>query len=219
MMPNGIRTIQIILGGLCAMFGLIVVLEVVLPVADVTASPSAPRAVATQPVLVQATPDDLDGLVGQVLERPLFTASRQPPAAKDTPDVAADAPPPAPPELPGRLAGVIVGPDELQALFAPPGAKPVAVGMGEAIGGWTVKTIELDRVVLTSAFGDHVIEPTPGARSDLARPIAPKPPLAQVRRVSAPTVQPGRAGPGAPGAQQQVVPAAPTGNRPVVSHR
>jgi hypothetical protein len=176
-MSSGIRTVQILLGGLCAALGIVVALEMVLPIVnDVTASPAPQRSAVDDPVVqdVGVAPATLDSAIATILQRPLFAADRRPPAPKPASDSDEAAAAPTPPPLPNRLAGVMLGPDGREALFGNPGEKPVAVIVGGSIGGWTVSTIELDRVVLTSAFGDHVLEPTPGLRADAPRP-GPKP--------------------------------------------
>jgi hypothetical protein len=188
-MSGGIRIFRNMLLGLSAVVGIIIVLLMVLPIIDdVRAAPPDTR----DPV-VDAAPQNptvslarLDSSIDTILKRPLFAANRRPPVPKQTaenPDAVT------PPPLPERLAGVMLGPHGREALFGNPGGKPTAVGVGGTIGGWTVSVIELDRVVLTGAFGERVLEPSEGDQSD-ARSSAPAPRVPAFNVGGAPTVQP-----------------------------
>lgn len=87
------------------------------------------------------------------LERPLFTASRHPPAR-------APAVPQAGPAALPRLAGVLAGPFGRRAIFAAPeGGKPLVVGEGDSIGGYRVRAIADGAVTLESA--DRVLRLRP----------------------------------------------------------
>lgn len=193
-MPSGIRTVQILLGGLCVALGIVVAMEMFFPIIrDVTASPSDQRPAAADPVPQHTVdPATLDRTVNEILQRPLFSADRRPPAPKQVAEDEQAAP--TPPPLPDRLDGVMLGPDgHDEALFGNPGEKATAVPVGGTISGWTVKTIGLDQVVLTSAFGDHVIVPTPGERTDFRdHPQPTRPRAPPVRRAAAPTAPPAR---------------------------
>ena len=142
-----------------------------------------------------------DAMVTEILKRPLFTEGRMPPMPK----VAAK---PEPPRLQGRLAGVVIQPDDKEALFTRPGGRPLAVREGGVIDGWTVGKIEIDSVTLTSAFGQQVIRPTNGGPEEVnapaARPVArksaPKGRPAQQMRIPGQPPVPGQ-GP-APGQMQ-----------------
>jgi hypothetical protein len=114
----------------------------------------------------QAAAGKADRLVAEILKRPLFTPGRQPPEVKI---VKAE-----PPKLQGRLAGVMLRQDTRVALFTRPGGKPISVKEGETIDGWTTAKIEAGRVVLTSAFGEQIVKPTPGAADEITpghRPV------------------------------------------------
>src|SRR5258706_9909343 len=128
---------------------------------------SQPAAANSKPA-----PLDVDSLVAEILERPLFSPSRQP----------ADAAPPAeaqnekpPPQLPGRLAGVTIRPEAREALFEQEGQKPIAVKEGQQISGWTVASIQLDQVVLKSAAGEEVIKPANNTRRPQVQAMNKKP--------------------------------------------
>ena len=114
----------------------------------------------------QAAQDKADGLVAEILKRPLFTPGRQPPQAKV---VKAE-----PPQLQGRLAGVMLRPDLRIALFTRPGGgRPVSVKEGDVIDGWTASKIETGRVVLTSSFGEQVVKPTNGSAEEVGQAHRP----------------------------------------------
>jgi len=123
----------------------------------------------------QAAGDDLDALIDSIRNRPLFSADRHAPAppleqrqADDQPQVKTA------PVLNGRLAGVTLGPkDQKTAVFARPGEKPAVVKEGDEIDGWTVASIEASRVVLSSAFGEKVVEPTVSVAGEGAPPELP----------------------------------------------
>jgi hypothetical protein len=84
-------------------------------------------------------------LVATALERPLFTASRRPPAG------AAVTAPAIPAALP-RLAGVMIGPFGRRAIFAAPdGGKPLVVQAGDSVEDFRVQSIEDGMVTLQSA--------------------------------------------------------------------
>jgi hypothetical protein len=225
MMPRGIRSVQIVLGGLCAALGLVVALEVILPIInDVTAAPADNRNAADEPAPLDLAPPEamLDDSVNAILERPLFSTDRRAAPQQIAQDPQATAP--TPPPLPDRLDGVVLGPNEREALFGSPGQKPIAVAVGGTIGGWTVSSIELDRVVLTSAFGEKVLEPTAGPHSD-SRENVLTPHFPVAKPAATPTAQispaPSVANPRPqPRLQEQrvLLPPAPSANRQASPH-
>jgi hypothetical protein len=87
-----------------------------------------------------------------VLARPLFEPSRRPPA--EGPGVTAAAP-----GLP-RLAGVMVTATGRQAIFAGSGDKPVILGEGARLGGFTVQSIAAGQVTVTGPNGPQVLHPS-----------------------------------------------------------
>jgi len=164
------------------------------------AIPALPAAAPPPPAAPDA-PDpsgaaNLDSLVSAILDRPLFNADRHAPAPPVEEKQAA-APPEVktPPVLKGRLAGVTLGPnDEKRAVFARMGEKTKVVHEGDDVDGWTVSSIEASRVVLTSAFGEQVVRPTPSVAGEGITPemMFPKgkmpgvPPQMPVPRPNAP---------------------------------
>jgi len=186
-----IRTLHPLIGGLC------VCLSVVVAAAAPVNSAATPRSadVGQTSGPDQTSEPNLDALVSAIQERPLFNADRHAPAPpveeqkpEDHPEVKA------PPVLRGRLAGVTLGPDdEKRAVFARPGEKPAVVKEGDDIDGWTISSIEASRVVLTSSFGEKVVQPTFGVAGEGATPEIPVP------RKAAALPQPTANRPGQPG--------------------
>jgi hypothetical protein len=113
-------------------------------------------------------PSDIDSMVAAILERPLFASSRAPYeeaviAEEDSDEDESTQ------TLHARLTGVAILPEGREALFERDGSKPVAVKEGRQIDGWTVKTIHADKVVLSNASGEEVLEPT-NAEKTVKRP-------------------------------------------------
>lgn len=101
------------------------------------------------PRLLQAENDAAS--LNEILARPLFTISRRP-AARNA--KAAVAP------LKGRLAGIVVGPEEREALFVEMGkTTPSPLHEGEEIEGWRIEKIELERVTLRAGTVLETVEP------------------------------------------------------------
>ena len=159
--------------------------------AAVAAKPISGKQQESQPV------ESLDAIVTEILERPLFSPSRQGVDKSSSNDVAQEPPPPPPPQLPQRLAGMSIRPEGRQALFENQGEKPIAVNEGQQIAGWTVASIQPDRVVLRSAAGEQIMKPANSTR--------PTPVLSAQNRKPAPPAgkKPAKAG----GAKPQTVPA------------
>jgi hypothetical protein len=104
---------------------------------------------------------DSDALIGEILERPLFSPSRQ--AVETAPPGEETGKPKEPPKLPRRLAGLSIRPEAREALFERDGEKPVVVKEGQEIDGWVVSSIQPDRVVLKSASGQEIVKPASAA--------------------------------------------------------
>jgi hypothetical protein len=157
------QTLRIALGAFCAGLAVLIVGEMVFSVSDVAALPNDPPAasvsVTSLPVL------DVDGLVKAILERPLFTPGRRPPPVPASPVAAAKTAP----ELHARLAGMTVGPNDREALFARDGGGVVTMHEQQQIDGWTIRSIDTEKVVLSSDFGERVLHPTEEARTVLPR--------------------------------------------------
>jgi hypothetical protein len=191
---------------LCIGLGAIVLGEQVLSVAAVEASTN--YAVPTTQAADPPPAIDADGLVVKILARPLFTAGRRPPQAPVAP------PPPQPtaPELKARLAGMLVGPDQREALFARDGGGVVAVKEQQEIDGWTVTTIDIDKVVVSSSFGEKVLQPTPGTAAVRTVPRGAPP-----RRLN--PAQPAGTAPAVPARPNVAPPPAIPGRPPVGTTR
>lgn len=169
------RTLYLALGGACVALLLLIILELSLSVSGVEASSTETSATAETIAAGQPAESEIDAQIAAIQERPLFTAGRRPPAAP-VEDKVTDTQPEVktPPELKGRLAGVTLGPDDEKfAVFARMGEKSIVVKEGDEIDGWKVATIESSRVVLTSSFGEKVVQPTPGLAGEGAPPEIP----------------------------------------------
>ena len=126
---------------------------------NAVASNDPPRA---RPVAErQIAPPSADALTAEILERPLFSPSRQ--LAEDVPRDENPAAAPEPPKLPARLAGVSIRPEAREAIFDGDGEKPLVVKQGQEINGWTLVSVETDQVVLKNASGTQIMKPTDGA--------------------------------------------------------
>lgn len=154
--------------------------------ARVAAGPVIPGHTAAS---APAASRNLDAMVTEILERPLFSPSRQ--AAGESLADAQPVPEKEPPKMPGRLAGVAVLPEVREAVFEGDGEKPVVVKEGQEIEGWTVASIRDDRVVLRSAAGEEIVKPADGVGIRRAGAGARRPPT-QVQ------AQAGKAGQGVP---------------------
>ena len=147
------------IGGLCLILSVIIASEFNLAISDVAASPSD-RAADDAAGAADQAPDDVDTQVASILERPLFAPDRRGPPAPKTADQGAGAANRAAPEITGRLGGITIGPgDDKEAVFERgEGEKPLVVKEGDDVDGWTVSSIEPDKVVLTSTFGQREIQ-------------------------------------------------------------
>jgi len=154
------RLLRPVLLGICCGLAMVAFVEFIARgPGNAVASNEPPR---IRPVAVKQTaPPSADALAAEILERPLFSPSRQ--LAEEAPadeDIAAE---PEPPKLPARLAGVSIRPDTREAIFDGEGDKPLVVRQGQEINGWTLASVETDRVVLKNATGIQVMKPANGA--------------------------------------------------------
>ena len=144
------RVLILSLGG-CTLFGVVLFLE--LTSADrnqpaVVRAPARVEAAAAAPVRGPR----IDELLATVLGRPLFSATRKPPEAKE--DRPVDM------EIPNmRLTGIVIEPDRHLAIFAVPGAKPMVRSEGETVNEWQLDSIEPRQVSLSGPAGTTTIEP------------------------------------------------------------
>src|SRR5687767_2071610 len=117
------RFFQVALAGLCA--GLLLIIAAELFVANqeefqtAEVPPRTPEASKTfRPAF------DMESAVATILERPLFSPTRDLP---DLPPDTTETPESAPPQLGARLAGVMIRPGAREALFVRAGQKPIPV--------------------------------------------------------------------------------------------
>jgi len=148
--------------------GLAFVVYTELAASDPPAAPSVgttalPPAPAPAPVFTMPPPQSY----AAVSERPLFSPSRRPPTAAATPAAAS--------EISAlSLTGIIISGDERIALVA--SGEPATVSRlkeGQTLGGWTVRSIQQDRVVLERDATQQELKLTEKARP--APPGAPSP--------------------------------------------
>jgi hypothetical protein len=168
------RTLYFLIGGLCLVLTVTVAAEFDWSVTEVEASPTDSERGVRPMIAEPESIADIDQMTDEVLARPLFAPGRHPPAPPPEETKDAEAPPPkTPPVLTGRLTGMVLGPDQLKVAFFTRESEPsLSVKEGDVIDGWTVAAIEADRVVLTSEFGQRVVQPTFG---QVARAQTPKP--------------------------------------------
>jgi hypothetical protein len=164
-----------------------------------------PTAARTEPLPAPAAPRArVEELVETVLAHPLFSATRRPPEQAKT----------GPPADPGmgnlRLTGIIIEADRHLAVFAVPGAKPLARSEGEAVNEWHLDSISLREVSLSGPGGFMTLEPksdpTMVRSTQAARPVVsptqpsaiggrPPSPVAAAPQAKPPPRTPGTAGP------------------------
>jgi len=135
----------------------------------------APRRahLADRPAGSPAPVDDTDRWSAAILVRPLFSASRRPPAS-----AAANASAPA---AAVRLAGILVSAHDKVAIFAQSGEpKPIVAHVGSKGGDDVVQAIEPDRVTMRGPDGEKVLRPAyqPKEAAALSGPSEQQRPLA-----------------------------------------
>lgn len=151
------------------------------PVVDATGIVPIRHLPKAQPRVASEDPEDhTDAWVATALARPLFSRNRKPTPADlkvaGGPTLAA---------LP-RLTGVVVGPFGRTAIFAgADGGKPVTVTEGNAIGAFTIQTIEPGGVTVSGPQGVQQVSLAADAntRRDLAADIPQPPPPGQPPRI------------------------------------
>jgi len=160
------RSFRLTMLGFGVVAGIVLLVELVAPILAISSDSLENSRARSERV----TQKKADTMVAEILKRPLFTAGRQPPQIRV---VRAE-----PPKLLSRLAGTMMQADLHEALFSRPGARSVSVTEGEVVDGWTVKDIEPDHVLLTSAFGEQIVRPTNGLAEEIAaqapRPVGKK---------------------------------------------
>ena len=157
-------------------------------------APQAPKLDDVQAALLQANPAAA-AAYPVVLARPLFDPARRPPAP--APVNAASAPPPAPSVIEqAKLQGVIAGPT-LSGVMLEEGGQSRFVRVGEAVGDWTLKSVQgrqavfarrgQQRVLDWAASAGEAAAPAPAKTGQTAAKAAP--PTAQRAPVPAPASQ------------------------------
>jgi len=164
--------------------------EAVTPDHAATARPQAGATETADKTKAAAVADHTPDWVETSLARPLFAPERRPAeevaSATPTSGASADGPP--------RLAAVLVSPSERRAIFAPPGdAKPIIVGEGATVAGFSVQSIEAGQVTLLGPDGaPRTLLPT--YDPNRVPPPPPPMPVAQQPAVPVPGAFPSRPG-------------------------
>lgn len=123
---------------------------------------AAPTAAPVQ-LKIAASAAEREQMAERILARPLFRADRKP----DPSLAATDG---RPSQLP-RLSGVTLAPSGATAIFQPEGGgKPILVGEGGSVAGWTVRSITAGKVVLAGAGGQRDLSLTPPSSRSRQRP-------------------------------------------------
>ncbi|WP_419758750.1 hypothetical protein [Acidisoma sp.] len=120
--------------------------------------------------------------VEAILARPLFVPSRRPPAAAAGPGDSG-------PGFP-RLTGIIIMPQQREAIFAAPGkSQPIVVSAGSRLNGVLIKSIDAGAIVVVDAAGARIIRPSfaAGTASGSLVPTAPRPLSVTVDQPPVPT--------------------------------
>ena len=132
--------------------------------------PVEPPVAAAPPTPPPAKPaelstDDRERMAQTVLARPLFRADRKPDGS-----LAAGAAVNRQAPLP-RLTGVTLTPSGATAIFQPDdGGKPILVGEGGMVAGWTVRSITARKVVLAGDDGQRDLDLSPASVRSRQRP-------------------------------------------------
>ena len=116
-------------------------------------------------------------------DRPLFSASRRPPAPAVVPVAAVPAPPPPPaptePEKPNLvLVGTIVGDANSFGIFIDQNSRTaLRLKLGEQYEGWTLRSVQKREAMLIKDQQVAVIEmPPPGKGGDVGNELSPRGP-------------------------------------------
>jgi general secretion pathway protein N len=165
----------------CGLFASVLLAEIVAapaPEPDVASTPPS-RVEASLPAGRPDLDNQYASMVATALARPLFSATRRPPARDDSP--AADAT-----FTDTRLAGIVTEPGHRFAVFAAAGAKPLLVTEGDTVSGWRVDSINPREVSLSGPGGTKTLQP----KIDPNLVPAAPPPMAAATPPPAPPINP-----------------------------
>jgi len=196
------RGLALLLVG-CALFGAVIFVELTSEDADGSAgAPIARRQQAHNEPGAQGP--RVDELITTILDRPLFSATRQP-ATRGGPDQAANF------DLADlRLTGIVVEPGRHLAIFAVVGAKPMVRSEGETMNDWRVESITPGEVVLSGPAGRMALQPKVDPSIARRTTALPRPGQAQPAAAAPPAAAPaGLTLPGGPRTSGVAVPALP----------
>ena len=91
----------------------------------------------------------------EIVDRPLFFASRRP-VPPEPPAVAAAKPEPVPP-LDFALVGTILTGSSRVALVKPDKTASVELALGQLVGGWTISAIDADRIMVRHGATEQLV--------------------------------------------------------------
>jgi hypothetical protein len=169
---SGRLALYMVLAG-CAVFAAIIVGELVFPIADEALVIAAPMQAAVALPAPRQQSGPTEDALASILARPLFSATRRPPAKIEGP-ASTD------PGLAGtRLTGIVTEPGRRIAIFAVSGAKPLRLTEGESVTGWRIDSITPQEISLTGPNGTKTLQPTfdpTRAVASTAAGAAPPPP-------------------------------------------
>ena len=132
--------------------------------------PQAPNLADVQAALLQVNPAAV-AEHPEVLQRPLFSATRRPPSPAA---VAESAPPPPPEKNPldeVRIQGLLSGPT-LQGVMLAEGDQTRFVALGQKVGAWTLRQVAADHVVFGRGSKQHRLELSVANAQGISEPAA-----------------------------------------------
>ncbi len=78
-----------------------------------------------------------------------------------------------------RLTGIVSVGGTRRGIFQAPGEKPLSLGEGEMVAGWTIQAIGRNRIELQRVGGSMTIEPVKDPAAGQARPPVQPPALSK----------------------------------------
>ena len=156
---SGLGVVGWLLIAACLVLAVVLAVQLRAAPSDVAAASAPPPATASTEAAVAAAPtaatlafEPLDKF-REVVERPLFHASRRP-----VPQEADDAPALAAAELRNlTLIGILISPETQLAIFQDKGMQALRLEAGATVGKWSLAEVRADGVTLRRGSETHVI--------------------------------------------------------------
>lgn len=121
--------------------------------------PRTPESAALLPEPVDTTPEAIAAAPAEasreIIDRPLFFASRRPLPPEPPPAVEARAEPE--PPLTFALVGTILTSISQTALVKPEKLPPLELSAGQSLDGWTVSSIDVDRIIVRHGATEQLL--------------------------------------------------------------